>query len=271
MNADDGLVGSDSIACVGRSSEGWPLALVTGAGRRVGIAAACVRRLARDGFDVTWTDWTAYDARVHGGADDHAVSDLMGAVEAVGGVGQRIELDLASADAATRLLDALMAFHGRPPSCLVLCHTESVDSGLLDTTPAALDKHYEINVRATWALVREFALRFDTTSPDGRIVAMTSDHTVGNLPYGATKAALDRIVLAAAHELAHLRVTSNVINPGATDTGWMNHDVLTSIAASTPLGRVGRPEDAANLVSFLCSREGGWINGQLLMSNGGAA
>lgn len=259
------------MTCVRRSAEGRPLALVTGAGRRVGIAAACVRRLARDGFDVTWTDWTAYDARVHGSADDRAVSDLTDAVEAVGGVGQRVELDLAADDAATRLFDALTAFHGRPPACLVLCHTESVDSGLLDTTAAALDKHYEVNVRATWALVREFALRFDTASPEGRIVAMTSDHTVGNLPYGATKGALDRIVLAAAHELAHLRITSNVINPGATDTGWMDGDVLASVAASTPLGRVGRPEDAANLVSFLCSRDGGWINGQLLRSNGGAA
>lgn len=258
------------MICMRPDTEGRPLALVTGAGRRIGIAAACVRRLARDGFDVAWTDWAAYDARVHGGADNQAGSDLMRAVEAAGGVGQRIELDLASADAATRLFDAIIALYGRSPTCVVLCHTESVDSGLLDTTPATLDKHYEVNVRATWALVREFALRFDTAFAGGRIVAMTSDHTVGNLPYGATKGALDRIVLAAAQELAHLRVTSNVINPGATDTGWMDQDVLTSVAASTPLGRVGRPEDAANLVSFLCSREGGWINGQLLMSNGGA-
>ncbi len=50
---------------------------------------------------------------------------------------------------------------------------------------------------------------------------MTSDDTVGNLPYGATKGALDRVVLAAAKELAHLHVTANVINPGATDTGWI--------------------------------------------------
>ena len=248
-----------------------PLALVTGAGRRVGIAAACIGRLARDGFDVAWTDWTAYDARVHGATDEETVSELMRDVVAAGGVGQRVEIDLVSADAVPELFDAVAAFHGRAPSSLVLCHTESVDSALLDTTAESLDRHYAVNVRATWALVREFAVRFDAACHGGRVVAMTSDHTVGNLPYGATKGALDRIVLAAAHELAHVRVTCNVINPGATDTGWMDAEVMSSIAASTPLGRVGRPEDAANLVSFLCSSEGGWINGQLLMSNGGAA
>ncbi len=254
-----------------RDIEDRPLALVTGAGRRVGIAAACVERLARDGFDVAWTDWSSYDARVHGRADEEAESELMSTVDAAGGVGQRVEIDLASADAAPRLFDAVEAVHGRAPSCLVMCHTESVNSGLLDTTAAALDAHYAVNVRATWALLREFGLRFDGNTGRGRVIAMTSDHTVGNLPYGATKGALDRIVLAAAHELAHLRVTSNVINPGATDTGWMNDEVIAAVTAATPLGRLGQPEDAANLVSFLCSQEGGWMNGQLLMSNGGAA
>lgn len=54
------------------------------------------------------------------------------------------------------------------------------------------------------------------------MLALTSDHTVGNLPYGATKGALDRVVLAAAHELGSAGLRANVINPGPVDTGWMD-------------------------------------------------
>ncbi len=104
-----------------------------------------------------------------------------------------------------------------------------------------------------------------------RIIALTSDHTVGNLPYGASKAALDRITLAAAFELAHLGVRANVINPGPIDTGWMSDAIRTAGATQTPLGRLGTPADTADLVTFLCSTQGGWITGQLLNSNGGFA
>ena len=103
------------------------------------------------------------------------------------------------------------------------------------------------------------------------MVALTSDATIGNLPYGASKGALDRITLAAAHELAHLGVTANVINPGPVDTGWMSQDLKEECIRRTPLRRLGTPEDAGHLVEFLCSPQGGWINGQLLMSNGGFA
>jgi 3-oxoacyl-[acyl-carrier protein] reductase len=150
-----------------------------------------------------------------------------------------------------------------------MCHGESVDSGLLDTSVESFDRHFAVNARATWLLIREYGLRFRGVPGTGRIIALTSDHTVGNLPYGASKAALDRITLAAVHELAHLGVTANVINPGPVDTGWMAAELKESVISQTPLGRLGTALDTAHLVQFLCSPEGGWINGQLLKSNGG--
>jgi 3-oxoacyl-[acyl-carrier protein] reductase len=62
-----------------------------------------------------------------------------------------------------------------------------------------------------------------------------------------------------------------VINPGPVDTGWMTSEIRHDVIRQTPLGRLGTPRDTANLVEFLCSPQGGWINGQLLMSNGGFA
>lgn len=60
-----------------------------------------------------------------------------------------------------------------------------------------------------------------------------------------------------------------MINPGPTDTGWMTADQMATFSRNIPGGRVGVPEDCANLVRFLCSGAGGWINGQLLRSDGG--
>ena len=65
---------------------------------------------------------------------------------------------------------------------------------------------------------------------------------MGNLPYGATKGALDRLVIASARELAHLGMTANVVNPGPVDTGWMDDALREGIREAVP-ARPGR--DAA--------------------------
>lgn len=106
-----------------------------------------------------------------------------------------------------------------PVGALVLGHCESVATGIMDTDLGSFDRHFAVNARAGWVLIREYARQFSGSRSSGRIVALTSDHTAGNLPSGASKGALDR--------------------------------------------------DAANLVAFLCSPDGGWINGQLINSDGG--
>lgn len=111
--------------------------------------------------------------------------------------------------------------------------------------------------------------RHHRSVPECRRTRVRSDHTVDNLPYGASKGALDRIVLAAARELAHLNITSNVVNPGPIDTGWMDQEIRAYLLKRQPTGRLGTPQDIANLVGFLLSPAGSWINGQLIKSDGG--
>ena len=214
--------------------------------------------------------YSPYDERMPWGAEPSAPDVIAAELLAVGARAVAIEADLADPRSASHVFDrALQAFVSI--EALVLCHCESVTSGILDTTVESLDRHFAVNARASWLLIREFAGSAHGEDPRRRIVALTSDHTVGNIPYGASKAALDRITLAAAHELAPLGVRANVVNPGPVDTGWMTDADRAAGAAQTPLGRNGTPADTADLVTFLCSPQGGWINGQLIKSNGGYA
>jgi 3-oxoacyl-[acyl-carrier protein] reductase len=242
--------------------------LVTGVGRLAGLGAAIAERLAADGWDVATTHWTPYDDRMPWGRQESDVERIAELVRAHGVRHTSVSADLSTVEAPGRVLDAVEAELG-PATAMVLCHCESVDSGILDTTVDSFDRHFAVNARATWLLVREYARRLAGEDDRRRIVALTSDHVAGNLPYGASKGALDRIVLAAARELAHLRVAANVVNPGPIDTGWMDQELRLQVRAATPRGRAGRPSDTAALVSFLCSADGGWVNGQLLHSDGG--
>jgi 3-oxoacyl-[acyl-carrier protein] reductase len=246
-----------------------PVVLVTGVGRTVGIGAAIALRLAEHGWDVATTQWTAYDDRMPWGRHDEDPVTVAAALTQRGARTMAVQADLSDVRSPAEVFDAVAADLG-PVTALVMCHCESVDSSILDTTVESFDRHYAVNVRATWLLIKEYAERFpaDRTGK-GRIVALTSDHTVHNLPYGATKGALDRLVVAAARELQDLRLTANVVNPGPVDTGWMDDALRERILSETPLGRGGRPQDTASLVSFLLSEDGGWVTGQVLCSDGG--
>ena len=237
-----------------------PAALVTGASRQAGIAAAVVGALRRDGWSVATSGWRAYDASEPWGSQPEEAHEIGG--------GTFIEADLGNPDTPAEVLGAAEATIGSL-TALIVAHTESRLGGVLDTSPADFDRHVVVNARSVLLLAAEFARRFRGEPGSGRIVAFTSDAIHGEVAYGASKAALERIVVAAAAELGPLGITVNAINPGPTDTGWISAELRDRLEEGTPLGRVGRPEDAAELVAFLCSSRGGWITGQVIASDGG--
>jgi 3-oxoacyl-[acyl-carrier protein] reductase len=242
-------------------------ALVTGVGRRRSIGAHIALGLAEDGWDLVLNHWRPYDDRIgyeRGEDDPRSIADDCRAA------GSRVELaegDLADPGVPSQLV-GIAAQLGHLEG-LVMSHCESVDSSILTTSVESWERHFAVNARATWLLIKAFAEQVAADAPVKRIVALTSDHTANNLPYGASKGALDRIVIAAAIELADRNVRANVINPGPIDTGWMTDEIREAGIKDTPAGRLGTGRDTADLVRFLFSDRGSWINGQLLYSNGG--
>jgi 3-oxoacyl-[acyl-carrier protein] reductase len=241
-----------------------PTALITGAGRLAGIGAGIAARLADDGWDLALSYWRPYDADQAWTSDDDEPKRLAEDLRGRGATVLLLPGDLAVPTEPDRLVEEATALG--PLRGLVLSHAESRDSSILDTAVESFDRHMAVNARASWQLIAAFARQ---VKDGGAIVALTSDHTAFNLPYGASKGALDRIVIAAARELGHLGIRSNVVNPGPIDTGWMNDELRTELSRQQPTGRLGTPADAARIVSFLLSDEGAWTTGQLIHSDGG--
>jgi 3-oxoacyl-[acyl-carrier protein] reductase len=247
------------------------ICLLTGAGRTNSIANGIAHELAADGWDLALTTWDGYDAGMPWGLAALDVGALVAELEAAGARVAVYPADLADPGTPARLLGAVASDLG-PVTALVLSHSHGVDSSILDTTLESWDAHYAVNVRAAWLAIKAFAEQLppiDRLDDGARIVALTSDHVVHNLPYGSSKGALDRLVIAAARELGHLGVSSNALNPGPIDTGWMDDDDRASGTERQPTGRLGTPSDIGRVVRFLLSPEGRWISGQLIKADGG--
>jgi 3-oxoacyl-[acyl-carrier protein] reductase len=122
-------------------------------------------------------------------------------------------------------------------------------------------------VRAALLPVQEFAAQLEGDS--GAVVLLTSGAHLGPMPgeiaYAVSKGALAVATATLAAALADRGIRVNAVNPGPTNTGYLDDVEPTRM----PSGRWGEPDDAARLVAWLCSDEGRWVTGQVVDSEGG--
>ena len=234
------------------------VALVTGVSRRIGIAYTVAERLRALGADVYSTGWSPHDDEMPWGADADGPA-----------VDQR-NLEEPAAPAA--LVDAVYERHGAL-DIVVAVHARSSHYSLAELTAEELDRCWAANVRSVLLLAQRFAELHDPNRDSGRMLWFTSGQHHGpmetELPYAVTKGALHQMTASVAAALVEHGIVANCINPGPVDTGYATGDAHAAIAKRFPSGRWGTPDGVANLVAFLVSDEGGWIQGEVLSSEGG--
>jgi 3-oxoacyl-[acyl-carrier protein] reductase len=231
-------------------------AVVTGVSRRAGIGFAVARRLLDLGAAVFAQGWTPHDER-HPWGVDPAANELSHYVEA----------DFADPDAPAEVMAQARAALGHV-DILVANHARSGHGTLDDLTATEVDAFLHENVRATLLLVKELAEHHDGR-PGGRVVLLTSGQHLGGMPrevaYAVSKGAIHQATATLSAHLIPRGITVNAVNPGPTDTGWD----IGEPEGQMPLGRWGKPDDAARLIGWLCTDDAQWITGQVIDSEGG--
>jgi 3-oxoacyl-[acyl-carrier protein] reductase len=261
------------------------VALVTGANH--GIGAATARALAAAGCAV-FIHFLRFRPIDEPGATERMqdATQVVNKIRSVGGRAESWETDLAVPENVPALFDRAEAAFG--PVEIVVNNAAVSEHDTFDPRPDARDwagrlttpltadshdRHFAVNTRAVALMMAEHAKRHLARSGTwGRIINVSTDASPsfpGEISYGASKYAMESYSRAAAWELGRFGITVNIVSPGPTDTGWITPEMVEDMKRATPLGRVGMPEDIADVIVFLASEQARWITGQLYFVGGG--
>jgi 3-oxoacyl-[acyl-carrier protein] reductase len=236
------------------------VAIVTGGSRGIGRETA--QRLSRDGFAIVVN---------YAGNRDEADAAVKSITD-TGGKAVAVQADVADETAVAALFDAAEQEFG---GIDVVVHAAGVMilSPLVELDLEVLDRMHRTNVRGTFVIDQQAARR---VRPGGTIVNFSSSVVKLALPsyaaYAATKGAVEAITLILARELRGRDVTVNAVAPGPTATALFldgkDDETIARMAAQPPLERLGTPADIAEVIAFLAG-PGHWVNGEVLLANGG--
>lgn len=246
-------------------SKANPVALILGGSRGIGLASADA--LARDGFDVVLTYATQPEA-------------ARGAQQAIAARYPEIRVSICAMDVRDEASIGAAFDHcetqmGGAPACvLVNAGINRLPSAVHDSDPAVFRELVEVNLMGAYACLREAGRR---VTDDGAIIAVTTSLVRRVLPglglYSAVKAGVESLVRAMGQELSARGVRVNAVAPGPVDTDLFNagktDEAKQRSAGLSPLNRIGRPEEIAEVVSFLASPRASWVQGQVVQPNGG--
>ncbi len=234
--------------------------LVTGASK--GIGRAIAERLARDGFAVS----------IHYGSDRAGAEASLAAINAAGGKGRLLRFDTADRVACREALEADMAAHGTYYGA-VLNAGIARDNAFPAMSDGDWDAVLDTNLNGFYNVLKPIVMPLVSARRGGRIVALSSvSGLIGNrgqVNYSAAKAGIIGAAKALAVELAKRNITVNCVAPGLIQTQMVHGLPVEDVLKIVPMRRLGRPEEVAAVVSFLCSDEAGYVTRQVISVNGG--
>jgi NAD(P)-dependent dehydrogenase (short-subunit alcohol dehydrogenase family) len=242
-------------------------ALVTGASRGIGRATAL--KLAARGALVA----------VHYGRGRDEAAAVVRVIAEAGGKAFAVGADLTQPMSVPKLFKQLdVEFTARTGARELDILVNNAGIGprapIEDVTPEALDEIIQVNLKAPFLIIQQASSRL---RDGGRIINVSSMATQNAFPqlaaYVASKAGLEALTLSLAQHFGPRGITVNAVLPGATATdmnpGAANPEIAARIAAATALGRMGEPDDIADVIAFLASDEARWVTGQRIQVSGG--
>lgn len=191
--------------------------------------------------------------------------------------GEFYEADISNEKMITNICANIIRKNKKLDSVVLSAATQIVKS-FEELSADEWDYTYDVNVKSAWHMTKCLIPALKSSNEEWTsIVAVSSIHGVvtshGLASYASSKAALIGLIRSLAIELAPHKVRANAIVPGAVDTPMLSDHLsdlqIQKLASRQLLGRVARPEEIANAIEFLASRDSSYITGQYLIVDGG--